>query len=75
MKERLRLPVGSDLAKCSFDWASDILGEPACELRVTPADAYVALKITSIAVVVDKELSRDAWLLVGATREVYSDGA
>lgn len=76
MRERIRLPVDSDLAATSLGWAMDLLGEEPVQLRVSSIDRSVINNPEwPIESIVDESLKTDSWLLVGTTREVYSDGA
>ena len=74
MKERIRLPVDSALAQCSFDWAVELLGEAPLRLRVSLAGAPIGSLDYGLEVTIDPSLSRWSWVLEGDTKEVYSDG-
>ena len=73
-RERVHLPVDSDLSFSSLQWAAELLGETPCLLRVSPEEDHYQ-EIADLAVTVDPSLKRWSWVLEGSTREVYSDGA
>ena len=71
MKQRIRLPVDSDLCHASFRWAVECLGEQPRLLRVSPEED---VDVADMATQIDHSLARFAWVVEGDTREVYSDG-
>src|SRR5689334_8815121 len=69
----LRLPVDSDLAVCSVQWAAQILGETPRMLWVTHEDDdYAREHFGDIEIGIDETLERDGWILEGSTKQVYS---
>lgn len=71
MKQRIRLPVDSDLCHASFRWAVECLKESPRLLRVSPQEDQ---DIADVPTRVDTSLSIYSWVVEGDTREVYSDG-
>lgn len=75
-KERIRLPIDSDLSMSSVLWAVSVLGQPPVILWVTPEDNELATKLFGdIEIGISEALGQFAWELEGATRIVYSNGA
>ena len=72
MKQRIKLPIDSDLCPMSLQWAVACLGEPPTLLRVSPQEDC---EIADFPTQVDPSLTRWSWVVEGDTREVYSDGA
>lgn len=73
-RERIQLSVASDLSVTALQFAAALLGETPKLLYVSPEEDH-AEEIGNVTVTVDTTLRKWAWLLVGETREVYSDGA
>lgn len=81
--ERIKLPIPADVSGTALQWATDLLGESPRELRVSAVDEALAARIlgwtpnqpwTKFPVAVVPAFKRGEWLLMGQTREVYSEG-
>ena len=82
-RKRLTLPVACDLSHVILMEARDLLvdaGDEPVSLLVHPYAKHLAQTMLyhiglTWPVCINADWPEDAWLLIGATHEVYSDGA